>query len=193
MGQRSSQWSLFDAEYHFKHLGGENSFHWQLSQMRGELFWDEEFSELFCLNNGRPSVLPSLLATALLLRAHDEVSNAEAHRRARLDLGWKVALGVEADAKLFAQSMLQHFWAQLVLHDKLQAVFVRSLEWARHKELLQSKALRLILDTTPTTRGLWPWCPRVSTTRVAGCARPWPTQPTGTARPAGRSPRPTGP
>ncbi len=45
---------------------------------------------------------PSLLATALLLQAHDKVSDAEAQLRARLDLGWKVALGVEVDAKPFA-------------------------------------------------------------------------------------------
>ena len=149
LGKRSSQRSLFDAEYHFKSLIGEDSFHWQLSQVRDELFSDEAFAELYCLNNGRPSVPPSLLATALLLQAHDKVSDAEAQRRARLDLGWKVALGVDADAKPFAQSTLQHFRAQLILHDKLRDLFVRSLELAREKGLLKSKALRLVLDTTP--------------------------------------------
>ena len=92
---------------------------------------------------------PSLLATALLLQAHDKGSDAEAHRRARLDLGWKVALGMEVDAKPFAQSMLQHFRAQLILHDQIQAVFLRSLELAREKGLLQGPDLRLVLDTTP--------------------------------------------
>ena len=53
--------------------------------MRDQLFRDEEFADLYCLDNGRPSVLPSLLATALLLQAHNKVSDAEAHRRARLD------------------------------------------------------------------------------------------------------------
>ena len=92
VGKRSSQRSLLDAEYHFRHLVGEASFHWRLSQVRDQLFWDEEFANLYCLDNGRPLVPPSLLATALLLQAHDKVSDAEAHRRARLDLGWKVAL-----------------------------------------------------------------------------------------------------
>ena len=31
------------------------------------------------------------LATALLLHAHERVSDAEAHRQARVDLSWKVA------------------------------------------------------------------------------------------------------
>ena len=41
-GKRSSQRSLFDAEYHFQHLVGEDGFHWQLSQVRDRLFRDEE-------------------------------------------------------------------------------------------------------------------------------------------------------
>ncbi len=148
LGKRSSQRSLFDAEYHFRHLVGEASFHWQLAQVRDRLFRDEEFADLYCLDNGRPSVPPSLLATALL-QAHDKVSYAEAHRRARLDLGLKVSLGVEVDAKPFAQSTLQQFRAQLILHDQIQAVFLRSLELAREKGLLRGPALRLVLDTTP--------------------------------------------
>ena len=83
------QRSLLDTEYHFRHLVGKDSFHWQLSQVRDQLFQDEEFAALYCLDNGRPSVPLSLLATALLLQAHDKVSDAEAHRRARLDLGWR--------------------------------------------------------------------------------------------------------
>ena len=47
LGKRSSQRSLLDAEYHFRHLVGEDSFHWQLSQVRDRLFQDEEFAALF--------------------------------------------------------------------------------------------------------------------------------------------------
>lgn len=69
-----------------------------------------------CPDNGRNSVPPSLLATALLLQAHDRVSDGEAKRRADLDLSWKVALGIEIDQRLFAKSTLQLFRAQLILH-----------------------------------------------------------------------------
>ncbi len=149
LGQRSSQRSLFDAEYYFKELVGEDSFPWQLGQARERLFRDDDFADLYCLDNGRPSVPLSLLATALLLQAHDKVSDAEAQRRARLDLGGKVALGVEADAKPLAQSTLPHFRAQLILHDRIQAVFLRSLALAKERGLLRSRHLRLVLDTTP--------------------------------------------
>ena len=40
-------------------------------------------------DNGRDSVPPSLLATALLLQSHDKVSDAEAKARADFDIRWK--------------------------------------------------------------------------------------------------------
>ena len=43
-------------------------------------------TELYCLDNGRVSVAPSLLATALLLQTHDKVSDAEAKARADFDI-----------------------------------------------------------------------------------------------------------
>ena len=70
-------------------------------------------------DNGRDSVPPSLLATALLLQTHDKVSDAEAKARADFDLRWKVALGIEVEDRPFAKSTLQVFRAQLILHDKV--------------------------------------------------------------------------
>ena len=55
LGQRSSQRSLFDAEYHFQELVGEDSFHWLLGQARERLFRDEDFADLYFLDNGRRS------------------------------------------------------------------------------------------------------------------------------------------
>ena len=52
-----------------------------------------------CPDNGRNSVPPSLLATALLLQAHDRVSDDEAKARADFDMRWKVALGIGMDQR----------------------------------------------------------------------------------------------
>ncbi len=46
------------------------SFYGFLASMRGQLFRDEEFSELYCRGNGRDGVPPSLVATALLMQAY---------------------------------------------------------------------------------------------------------------------------
>ena len=72
-----------------------------------------------------------LLATALLLQAHDKVSDAEAKARADFDIRWKVALGIEMEDRPFAKSTFQVLRAQLILHDKVREVFDSSLRLAR--------------------------------------------------------------
>ena len=69
---------------------GRDSFYGILASLRR----DCDFAVLYCADNGRDSVPPSLLATVLLLQAHDRVSDAEAKARADFDLRWKVALGI---------------------------------------------------------------------------------------------------
>ena len=81
-------------------------FHGLLASLRGRLFRDADFAEMYCPDNGRSSVAPSLLATALLLQAHDKVSDAEAKARADFDIRWKVALGIEIEERPFAKSTL---------------------------------------------------------------------------------------
>ena len=91
---------------------------------------------------------PSLLATALLLQTHDKVSDAEAKAKADFDIRWKVALGIEIEGRPFAKSTLQEFRAQLILHDKVRAVFESSLGLARESGYLRKREMRVALDTT---------------------------------------------
>lgn len=56
-------------------------------------------------------MLPSLLATALLLQTYDGISDEETKVRADFDLRCKVALGIGLDKRPFAKSTLQLFWA----------------------------------------------------------------------------------
>ena len=129
------------------HVGRE-SFYGLLASLRGRLFRDADFAEFYCPDNGRDSVPPSLLATALLLQSHDRVSDAEAKARADFDLRWKVALGIEAEDRPFAKSTLQVFRAQLILHDKVREVFESSLRLARESGYLKGRGMRVALDTT---------------------------------------------
>ncbi len=99
LGRRSDQRGLFEADHLYLDLVGRESFYGRLVGLRGQLFRDEDCAALYCRDHGRSSVPPSLLATALLLQAHDKVSDAEAHRRATVDLSWKVALGVEVEVR----------------------------------------------------------------------------------------------
>jgi len=127
---------------------GRDSFYGFLASQRGQIFHDEDFAELYCPNNGRNSVPPSLLATALLLQTYDRVSDQEAKERADFDLRWKVALGIGIEHRPFAKSTLQLFRAQLILHDKMKAVFQKSLGFARKTGYLKKRRMKAALDTS---------------------------------------------
>ena len=148
LGERSDQRGLWEADrLYLDHVGWE-SFYGLLASLRGRLFRDAEFAEFYCPDNGRDSVPPSLLATALLLQSHDRVSDAEAKARADFDLRWKVALGIEVEDRPFAKSTLQVFRAQLILHDKVREVFESSLRLARESGYLKGRSMKVALDTT---------------------------------------------
>lgn len=123
LGKRSRQRGLFEADNQYLEFVGRDSFYGFLADQRSKLFRDEDFAEIYCPDNGRPSVAPSLLANALLLQTHDKVSDEEAKARADYDLRWKVALGIEVDERPFAKSTLQLFRAQLILKEKMRCVF----------------------------------------------------------------------
>src|SRR6202165_2589231 len=133
LGQRSAQWGMFEADTMFADFVGKENFYGFLASQRYELFRDDEFAALYCRDNGRPSVPPSLLATALVLQTYDGVSDDEAKQRADYDLRWKVALGIELEVRPFAKSTFQEFRAQLILHDQTRAIFQRSLEIAKRR------------------------------------------------------------
>ena len=148
LGVRSAQYGLLEADHLYLDHVGRDSFYGFLASMRGRLFKDEEFAELYCLNNGRDSVPPSLLAAALLLQTHDKTTDEEAKERADFDIRWKVALGIELEDKPFAKSTLQLFRAQLILHKKMRAVFQRSLQFAKETGYLRGHRMKAAVDTT---------------------------------------------
>src|SRR3954449_1455126 len=153
LGKRGPQRGLFEADTAYGAFVGRDSFYGWLASQRGELFQDEAFAGLYVLDNGRPSVPPSLLAVALVLQTYDGVSDDEAKQRADYDLRWKVALGIELDARPFAKSTLQEFRAQLIVHQEAAAIFQQRLELAKRRGKFRSKTgerrkLKVALDTT---------------------------------------------
>ncbi len=148
LGIRSAQFGLLEADNLYLDHVGHNTFYGFLASMRGQLFRDEEFAEFYCPNNGRDSVPPSMLATTLLLQTHDRVSDEEAKERADFDVRWKVALGIAVDDKPFAKSTLQLFRAHLILHERVRAVFQRSLQFARQTGYLKGYRMKAALDTS---------------------------------------------
>ena len=148
LGERSDQRGLWEADRLYLDHVGRGTFYGLLASLRGRLFRDADFAEFYCPDNGRDSVPPSLLATALLLQTHDKVSDAEAKARADFDLRWKVALGIEVEDRPFAKSTLQVFRAQLILHDKVREIFESGLQLARESGYLRKRSMKVALDTT---------------------------------------------
>jgi transposase len=148
LGKRTDQRGMFEADQMYLDYVGRDNFYGFLASQRGQLFRDEEFAKLYVLDNGRPSVPPSLLATALLLQTYDGVSDEEARDRAAYDMRWKVALGISLEEQPYAKSTLQLFRAQLVLNDGLQAVFKKSLQFAQQSGYLKTRKIKVALDTS---------------------------------------------
>ena len=92
---------------------------------------------------------PSLLAVALLLQSYDRVSDQEVVSRATFDNRWSVALGTEPCEKPFAKSTFQLFRAKLILNEKAQAIFERSLTYARELGFLKNRKMKVAFDSTP--------------------------------------------
>ena len=148
LGRQSDQRGLWEADSLYLDHVGRGSFYGLLASMRGKLFRDEDFAELYCADNGRGSVPPSLLATALQQQTCDRASDAEAKQRADFDIRWKVALGIEVEDRPFAKSTLRLFRARLILHDRAREVFERSLRFARETGYLRGRRMKVALDTT---------------------------------------------
>ena len=146
LGKRSDQKGLWEADRLYLDYVGKDTFYGLLASLRGQLFSDDDFAEIYGPDNGWDSVPPSLLATALLLQTYDQVSDAEAKAGADFDIRWKVALGIED--RPFAKSTLQMFRAQLILHEKVREVFEGSLRLARQSGYLKKRGMRVALDTT---------------------------------------------
>jgi hypothetical protein len=149
MGTRSPQDKLFAADQIYLDYVGRDTVYGYLAQHRQHLFRDEDFAPLYCHDNGRPSVPPSLAISILFLRAHERVSFVEAIERTQYDLRWKVALGLEMEEVPMQKSALQEFEAKLVLHKMGEALLKKSITEARRAGYLKNHKIRVALDTTP--------------------------------------------
>jgi hypothetical protein len=149
MGKRSAQDKLFAADHVYLDFVGRDTLYGYLAQNREQMFRDEDFAALYCPDNGRQSVPPSVAVSVLFLRAYEGVSFAEAVERTKYDLRWKVALGLEMEEVPIQKSALQEFEAKLVLHEMEEPILQKSIAEARRAGYLQNRKIRVALDTTP--------------------------------------------
>jgi transposase len=112
-----------------------------------ELFHDEDLAMMYCPDNGRPSIPPSLMSGVTLLQFHDDVSDAEAVARTMFDMRWKVALNLPLDFPGFDPSSLSNFRSRLVEHGQERYAFDRFIAVGREAGFIPDR-VTLLTDTT---------------------------------------------
>lgn len=146
LGKRSAQRSLFDPLM-LPHRVPEGSFYGRMGKVSDVLFRDEELAEMYCPDNGRPSLPPSLMSGVMLLQFYDNVGDEEAVQRLQFDLRWKVALGLPLDFAGFDPSSLTIFRDRLRQFGKERYAFDRMVEVGREAGLLPPK-VQVLIDST---------------------------------------------
>jgi transposase len=145
MGRRDPQRSLFEAQA-WPHRVPEDSFYARMGAVNDVLFHDEDLAGLYCEDNGRPSLPPSLLSGITLLQFYEDVSDAEAIARLSFDLRWKVALNLPLDFAPPHSSSLSVFRSRLVQHGQERYAFNRMMQVGRAAGFLPDK-ITILVDT----------------------------------------------
>jgi len=117
------QHSFTDAEFLCEHLVPKDSFFRRFRDTIGPLIKDEMFSELYKGKTGRPPISPSLLAKAMLLQYHMNLSDREMERAAMFDIEVKFVLGLRLDQRAFDHSSLGDFRERLLRSGKEKEIF----------------------------------------------------------------------
>jgi Transposase DDE domain/Transposase domain (DUF772) len=146
LGRRKLQRDLFSARS-LPHQVSADSFYGRMGAISSRLFVDDDLKDMYCPDNGRPSLPPSLMSGVLLLQFYDDVSDGEAVERTQYDLRWKVALDLPLDFPGFDPSSLSVYRKRLIKNDQERYAFDRFVEMGREAGFIPDK-VTLLTDTT---------------------------------------------
>lgn len=88
---------LLDAGAFCRQLVDEGSVYAFLADHRTDVFCDDMFADLFPSQRGRPSTPAGVMASAMILKELEGLSDREAADALRCDIRWKVACGLALD------------------------------------------------------------------------------------------------
>jgi len=146
LGRRNPQRSLFSAQS-LPHQVNPDSFYGRMGAISSQLFNDDDLENMYCPDNGRPSIPPSLMSGVLLLQFYDDVSDGEAVERTKYDLRWKVALDLPLDFPGVDPSSLSVYRKRLIENGQERYAFDRFVEVGRAAGFIPDK-VTLLTDTT---------------------------------------------
>jgi hypothetical protein len=146
LGRRSPQLSFFEAQS-LPHCVPADSFYGRMASISQVLFPDEDLAMMYCADNGRPSLPPSLMNGVLLLQFYDNVSDEEAVERTKFDMRWKVALRLSLDFPGFHPTSLTKYRNRLIENEQERYAFDRFITVAREAGFIPDR-VTLLTDTT---------------------------------------------
>jgi hypothetical protein len=112
------------------------------------LFPDDYFADLFLDSaKGRPTVPARVVATTMLLQAHEGLSDREAVEHLAFDLRWKAAAGLAVDAGAFHATVLVGIRNRLRKSARPRRLFEDVRAVAKAAGLLRGR--NRVLDSTP--------------------------------------------
>jgi Transposase DDE domain/Transposase domain (DUF772) len=126
----------------------EGSVYHLLASEGQRLFPDDYFADLFLDSaKGRPTVPARVVATTMLLQAHEGLSDREAVDHLAFDLRWKAAAGLAVDAGSFHATVLVGVRSRLRKSNRPRRMFEDVKAVAKAAGLLRGR--NRVLDSTP--------------------------------------------
>lgn len=114
----------------------------------GQLFPDDYFADMYKRSRrGRPTVPARVLATVMILQAHEGLSDQEAVDRLERDLAWQAAAGVHSGYDGFHSTVLVGVRNRLRASSRPRRLFEDTKKVANQAGLMGVRAR--VLDSTP--------------------------------------------
>lgn len=138
------QRSFYDAEYLCERLIPADNFYRKFKEIVSPLIKDEDFDSMYCKDNGRPPISPSLLAMALIIQFYRAFSDMEMETACMYDIQVKYALGLKLDERPFDHSSLGDFRERLLKNGREKEIFDRILDHLIKAGLIQKDEIQRI-------------------------------------------------
>jgi Transposase DDE domain/Transposase domain (DUF772) len=119
-----------------------------LAEYGGRLFPDDYFADVYMESRrGRPTVPARVLATVMILQAHEGLSDQEAVDRLECDLRWQAAAGVHSGYAAFHATVLVGMRNRLRASQRPRRLFEDTKKVAAEAGVMGVRAR--VLDSTP--------------------------------------------
>lgn len=142
--ESDGQGSFFDTQYLCDQLIPPDSFYRKFREVVAPLIKDEDFDAMYCKDNGRPPISPSLMALATIIQFYRAFSDREMETACMYDIQVKFAMGLKLDERPFDHSSLGDFRDRLLKNGREKEIFDRILDHLIKAGLLMKEELQRI-------------------------------------------------